>query len=328
MKIVAITPDRKYDGIASCVIEGLLEKGVKIIASDPGNGIEKGHTDREILNHAKSADYIFSFWGKVRGNNPPRHYLLDQISRKEVSVYIDGSEWTCTGYNDDQEKVYAPWSKKSVNRQVYDAKFNPQRLQGSPWINFDMLQRCNWYFKRECYRDDLELGIVPLPFSGKKEYIIEENAVKDIDVFCSFGQNMTGLRSEVEDYCRQISNKNVIVLESPVSKKEYENYISRSKIVVSAWGGGQHCFREWESLGARACTFVQRHTVEFPDKPVDGYHWVEYSNMQEFDQKMKFYLNNAEDCVRIAENGFNFLSSKHMPVNRVEYILNIIQGEL
>ena len=82
MKIVAIIPNRE-EFLACEVLKGLHRRGVELIPSSPlsniGNayarcspisiGAEdipdtKDYTDDEIIEHAKSADYIFVFWGK------------------------------------------------------------------------------------------------------------------------------------------------------------------------------------------------------------------------------------------------------------------------
>jgi len=323
LKIIAITPHFKTDGTTASIIEGMYDLGINVIASSLGNGVKKAYSDKEILEHSRDADFIFAFWGKIKGNRPPRYYLLDMINRPDISVYIDGSEWTCTGYQDTNENIFANWAGKEINKQLYDSKYDPSRLRGEPWINKKMLSFCKWYFKRECYAEDLDFGIIPLPFCANKDYIKDESE-KDIDIFCCFGQNLTGMRAEIEKYCSNIKNKNIVVIKSKISKEEYNNILSRSMITVSSWGGGQCCFREWESLGSRSCSFTQRYTIEFPNKPVDNKHWVEYSNMKEFDEKIKFYLNNRSLCVKIANNGFNFLKNNHMPKNRVEYILEKI----
>ena len=154
MKVIAITPDRKTDCICSMIIDGFNDLGYNVIASDTGNNVVSVYTDDEIIEHSKDAEFIFVFWGKVRGNRLPKYYLLDKINRPEVTVYIDGSEWTATGYPDGDRVISAPWG--NVNSQVYEAKFNSQRCKGTPWINKKMLEYCNFYFKRECYPADLE----------------------------------------------------------------------------------------------------------------------------------------------------------------------------
>ena len=81
MKIIAITPNKKFDAVASVVIEGLYDTGCEVIATDYGNGVKKTYTDDEVIFHSKDADYIFVIWGKIRGNQSPKYYLLNKINR-------------------------------------------------------------------------------------------------------------------------------------------------------------------------------------------------------------------------------------------------------
>tara|TARA_Y100000310_G_scaffold129916_1_gene129087 strand:- start:138 stop:356 length:219 start_codon:yes stop_codon:yes gene_type:complete len=46
-----------------------------------------------------------------------------------------------------------------------------------------------------------------------------------------------------------------------------------------------------------------------------------HRDMHEFNEKMKMCLNNSDFCVRIGQNGFEFSKNKHMPKNRVEYMI-------
>ena len=170
MKIIAITPDKKYDALVPCVIEGFYDLGWEVIASDPGNSVKKTYTDDEVVEHSKDADYIIAFWGKIRGNRPPKYYLLDRINRPEITAYVDGSEWTSTGYSPTREKVNAEWVGDYVNKQVYDAKHDPKKAKGEPWVDKKMYEYCRWYFKRECYPEDRDIGIIPFNIGCVDKY--------------------------------------------------------------------------------------------------------------------------------------------------------------
>ena len=175
MKIIAITPDNKMDAVVPIVIEGLYDLGVEVIATDYGNSVRRVYADEDVIEHSKTADFIFVLWGKIRDNNPPKYYLLNKINRPEITAYIDGSEWTATGYPDDKERVSAPWAKNgTIAKQVYESKFNPSRCKGTPWINDVMYDYCRWYFKRECYQSDADIGIIPFNIGCKMSYLSDD----------------------------------------------------------------------------------------------------------------------------------------------------------
>ena len=103
MKIVAITPNKKHDYLTSSIIEGLIKNNIEVIASDKGNGIKIFFSDKQLIEHSKDADYILAFFGKIVNNKPPKYYLLEKINRPEITAYIDGSEWTYTGYAEENQ---------------------------------------------------------------------------------------------------------------------------------------------------------------------------------------------------------------------------------
>jgi len=337
MKVVAITPRQKTDALASLIIEGLYENDIEIIASDTGNGISKSYSDEDIIEHAKDADYILAFFGKSGDKRwprnadqlPPKYYLLDRINLKEKTAYIDGSEWTSTGHPDNYEQVSGEsLGYNKLHRHAVEAKYNSSRYRGRPWINEDLLLKSSWYFKRECHPEDSERGIIPLPFGIHNSYFNPPGDIKDIDIFCSFGQLYTGLRFEVDDYCKNFaSQKYKVCTNTSLGRDAYRDSLSRAIIGVSAWGGGNCCMREWEIIASRACCFIQRPMIDMPNRPKDGVHWVEYSSIDEFSEKLDFYMNHLEECVKIANNGYAFAEQYHTSKARVRYMLDVMIGD-
>lgn len=344
MKIAVISPHEKLDAMASVIIEGLNGHGAEIVASDRGNGIldKWVRDDDAFVNFANQADFIFVLWGKGpdakwnRGmnNKHPKYYLLDRIQRYHQTVYIDGSEWTSTGhpetYDGMRESEYA--KNRLLPVQIIESKIDTSRCKGQPWINEEMRKKCAWYFKRECYTEDLVEGILPLNVGCHSRFVGDTkywHADKPIDIFCSFGQTYTGLRYEVEKVCRKIQSEgeyNVKILSGEkISHDEYLKTISQSKISVSAWGAGNSCMRMWESMANGSCCFIQRPEILFLNKPSDGFHCVEYSTPDEFERKIRKYLKNEPLCRIIGLQGQELTLDYHTGIARVQYILDIIQ---
>ena len=337
MKIIAITPDRKTDTIARMTIQGLHDLKCNVIATSMGNFVKKEYSDEEIISHSKDADFIFVIWGKVKGNKPPKYYLVDQINMPEKTVYIDGSEWTSTGYANKERLIYSPWSLRNIEYQKYQAKLNPSYCKGTPWINKEMYHKASWYFKRECYQEDIEnLGLYPYNVGCINEYFTEsidyEN--KDIDVLWSFGHVDTGLRYETVAVCEKLKFEGYNVKfvgggipNAPkVSKKEYDEYISRSLIGISAWGAGNSCMRLFEIAAAGTCCMAQKTQIEFISKPKDMIDYIEYSSISEFEEKIRHLLKNKDLAKNIGKTGKAFMKKYHTPAARVQYIFNIIKN--
>ncbi len=301
MKVIAITPDKKEDYLTSCIVEGLYKNHIEVIATDYGNNIREIFSDKEIIKHSKNADFILAFFGKVRGNRPPKYYLLEKINRPDLTAYIDGSEWTYTAYKEKNQK----------------------KRKGNNWINQEMYNYCKWYFKRECYPEDAKLGIIPLIFSAVEKNFRKYHLKKEIDVLCSFGQVRTGLRKKVENYCRKLQRRGFkVVIGHNYKYSEYLKLISLSYITIDALGGGDCCTRFWEIIANKSCCVSQKYKILFPDKFTDGHDFVEYSSIKEFKKKLNYYLNNREICLKIAERGYQHLLKFHTSKERVNYLLS------
>lgn len=327
MKVIAITPDQKLDAVVPVVIEGLYDLNIDVIATDLGNGVKKSYSDSEVVKHSKDADYIFVLWGKVRGNSPPKYYLLDKINRPEVTAYIDGSEWTATGYPESDERIAAPWAKNgTINKQVYEAKLDSSRCRGKPWVNEKMFNYCKWYFKRECYQEDADRGIIPFNVGCHQRFFGNYDGEKDIDVLCSFGHLHNGLRWEVYHFCKRLESEGYKVeFVSNVGYEEYKNLIGRSYIGVDAWGAGNSSMRLWELMANKTCCFTQGVEILFPNKPINDIHCVEYNNMDEFEEKIYSYLAQKDRCVEIGSAGYDHVLQYHVGKPRVEYMLDIMR---
>ena len=154
MKIIVIVP-RREEFLACEVLKGLHRKGVELITSSPLTNIRnayancspvdigandipntKYYSDDDIIEHSKSADYIFVLWSKFASPNDNsfggKLNLLDKINAPEKTVFIDGSEYSWTGHRVDGQ------SRKDISTCT----------KGLPWINQEMREKSNWYFKR------------------------------------------------------------------------------------------------------------------------------------------------------------------------------------
>jgi hypothetical protein len=314
MNILCITPNLKQDYIAELVIEGLKKTDYNVFFTDYGNGVEKVIHDNEIKNI--NFDYIFSLFSKIRDNKPPKNYLLDKF--KNISkVYIDGSEWSFNAYPEKD--------------QIQNSLKNPSFRKGKNWIDKDMYKKCNFYFKRECYLEDIKMGIIPFPFGLLDKHIKEvkyENKIYDI--FCCFGHELTGLRKEVTEYCKWLKNNTnyKIIIENKIPKEQYEYFLKNSKICIDAWGGGDCCDRFWEGIGNKCTLLYQKYNIEIPDKYSSWKNAVEFSTLEEFKQNINILLNNDSLCENIARNGFEHAIKYHTSKKRIEYIFNKISNNI
>lgn len=307
MKIIAITPNKKRDYTTEMVLEGFFELGVEVAATDVGNGINHALSDDEILS-IKDADFVVAFFGKVNGNLPPRYYLLNHLRKKFSIAYVDGSEWTCTGH-------------RNKNQEIESIK-NPRLRRGEPWVFEEMFKVSKAYFKRECYPEDRDKGIIPLPFCLSKRHILNDNK-KDVDVMCVFGQQFTGLRKELMQYCENLRNRTnyKIVVSNSLNASDYVDVLSRSKIVIDAWGGGDNCDRFYEAIGAKSCCLYQQYNVVVENPFVDFEHAVSFNDMESFDNNLRLLLNDERKTKKIGNSGFIHATKHHSSIVRAKKIV-------
>lgn len=323
MKIACITPDSKHDYLVSTVLEGLIELDVDLVVSDPGNGIvEKALTDDEFVAQASGCDGVIAFFGKVRDNRPPRWHLLDRLNLpRERMIYVDGSEWSATGWE------AAGQAKASLT--------DPTARRGTPWINSEMLQKCGHYFKRETYPEDLALGVRPLPFALRKHHILDVtlqdlwDGKKDVDVFCSFGHVKTGLRKEAIDvvtrFRDQMAGRANIIVRNDLPRDNYLDVLARSRVVIDCWGGGDTCDRFWEAIGAKAVVLYQQYNVILPNPFAEWEQAVSFTTPSDLSAKLHrlVYGGNAET---IGVQGFAHALRFHTARHRAEEIVRALAG--
>ena len=80
----------------------------------------------------------------------------------------------------------------------------------------------------------------------------------------------------------------------------------------------------WEILANNTMAMTQQYNIEFPNDFVDGKSIVKYKTIEEFEMKIRKYLNNKNKIQKISENGYQHLLKYHTAQKRVEYILEVI----
>ncbi len=319
MKIACITPQHKRDYLTETILEGFHQLGHELVVSDPGNGFcDSAMSANDFVTAANKSDVVVAFFGKVRNNAPPRHYLLPQIHVPWVrKAYVDGSEWTSTGWENPL--------------QATQSLVDPTQRRGDPWLNEEMFHLCCHYFKRECYPTDISSrGVIPLPFA-LRDYHVQDTKffTRDIDVLCSFSHVKTGMRKEaidlVEHFKRTMdpaAGLNVVI-KSGMSQKEYRDMLARSRVVIDCWGGGDTCDRFWDIVGAGACCLYQRYNIVMPNPFTDWENAVSFSTLSEMSNSLHRLVYGSE-AENIGQNGLEHAMRYHTAKNRAQLILDTV----
>lgn len=329
MKIVLILSHRE-EFLACEVIKGLYRRGVELVPSSPLSNLHKlykvgnddipdirEHSDDEIIEHSKSADYIFVLWSKFPSpydKNPGgKMYLVDKINEPDKTVFIDGSEY-----------CYSGWP---VHGQLRKDKSN--YTKGNPWIWQEMRDRVKWYFKRETFPEDVyEHNIIPCPYPFRMEDR-QPNRKKDISLFCAFGHLTTGLRAEVDNVSRTLTHElPLIVGAQPGGRENYLNLMSKSYLTADAWGGGDCTVRRSEVHMNSVALIMQKWNILEPNTFTDGENVITYNTPEEFREKADFYLKDLDKLIEIGENGYKHGMKYHSTEKRVQYIFDIINKKI
>jgi len=325
MRVALITPDRVDHPFVMLIIEGLRALGVEFFASDPGSGLTAAEVvgNDEWVTRARDVDAIFVFFGKegslAAGPPPtraPKRYLLDDGHPTPIA-YLDYSEMTASG--------------KPKPGQVEAMRTDPTLRQAGPWLDLEMYERTDAgrgaYFKRECFADDAQIaGLIPLAFGMLDRYVTPiPRYGKDWDLLCCFGHTRTGLRQEIVAEVRRLAGKHrdrKIVVKERLNPREYREALARSKVVIDAWGHGDHCYRIWEAAGAQACILYQRYQVlTGPDWFEEGREALSFATMREFTEHAEALLADRERALVMGRRGHELALAKHTGRARVEYIL-------
>lgn len=313
MKILLIPPYKQHYYMVSAIIEGLYKNNFEVISSFPGNGAKKVVSDKKFIEYSKDADYIFVFFAKNYGNTRmPKYHLLDIINRPDITVYIDSSEYSYTGHPE--------------KNQIENMRIDPKYRRGKDWINQKMYNYSKYYFKRECYAEDAEMGIIPLLYCAVDKNFGNYDVKKKYDIYYSFRQTRTGLRSEIYDVCNKLKNEGYsVIMDNNVGYKKYLKLIASSYISIDSWGAGDCCARFFEIIANKSCCFCQKYNILFPNNFTNDENYVEYSTIQEFERKIRFYLNNKKKCIDVAEKGYQHLIKYHTSKERVKYLIEKIE---
>jgi hypothetical protein len=117
-----------------------------------------------------------------------------------------------------------------------------------------------------------------------------------------------------------------------VSQKQYNAEIAGSKIILSPFGWGELCFRDFEAVlsGALLLKPDMSHLETWPDVFVPGETYVPFSwDAEDLVEKGEYYLANDAERKRIARNAFDCYRSQVQGMEaRFEGILAEIEGKV
>ncbi len=298
MRIVYINPS-VYDYLSATLLEGLTELGHDVITAQ-ASSYGRRFDDADLRTAAKDSDLVI-----VGSNIGVRSHLVQDIANPR-KVFVDGTDsQDFTVINNIRFKAVF---KRELNRQFHDA------------IN---------HF------------VFPLPFAAEKRYFSDQPVTKDIAVTFLANMHTNPWRHSIHQRLQNLHLSDVIsgatnerayssaqpkthANETPV----YRQLLRRSRISINVAGAGYDTARFWEILAARAMLMTQDLDIVIPHGFTDGHDCVIFRSLDEFDDKLLFYMNRPELVAQIADRGYQRLITHHTTRARAQQFLEVVAAHI
>lgn len=324
ISIAIILPDNNKDYLANTILDGFrnLDGGDEYnVRISPRFVAIADYSDWELddnafIEFAKEADLILYIQAKYT-----TRVLVDKIGLWNKTVCIDGAE---VGYN-----------------SRYDAKIQSGLLdgtyQGSGAIQYDLLEKCRRYFRRE---KPYIKNIKPLPFGIENRFIkYDSNKKKDIDFTCIFGQDEYPLTRRyaveiLEKFCSKsgfvcsTAKTNSLLnrdFKNIKSQEKFHDILGRTKVGISIGGGGYDTLRFWEILANNCVLLTESIDIYDPDDNNLKFKRIfEFKNLFDF----KYRLEELGELIRsgriqdyLEQEEYALILKKHSSSERVRSII-------
>lgn len=313
MKILVVqTPH--YDFCSASLIEGLEElerRNIidKLMCSERSNyanipGKHNYHCDNddELIKFGKEADLII-----MTSNQGVKEHIIDEINRREVTVYIDGEDTS-------------PYRKEPHNfplyfkREMLLSEEHPDNIRPFP---FAAENRYFAYGKMNMKPDDKKINVACMfgPHDDMKHWRVGiENALKEAKIPESIigqlygGGSATTIDTGSRDHA------------------DYFSVLSMSKISVDAYGAyGCNAARFWESIANKCMLLTQPVLIHMPYPFEKGFHYIELEE-ETVAQNIDTLLT-SNSWLAIASYAYEHLKKYHTTKARAQYLLDECKKE-
>lgn len=308
-----------------------------------------GHNEIGHKNLVTNADVISMGITIHKGQPEPRALRIaleaaDLIFRPSDEHFPeDQLRWFRGAYRDN-------WAKTIL----YD-------FSDSPAIDESARKKCKLYLKRTCPQNiGLARKVYPVPYCVLPEYLrlgpprlamtdFEERQHRVYDILYLFHVDILKGRNPNEANRRAVfralkdapfvttgqttrtGRRDIFLPEENNPFMEYLAMLRMAKGIVHIMpehGGGDH--RIWEALSSGTLVFCERAVSNWDDKLIPGQHYIDISPDSKPDvlkERIGAYLAESMRGVRyqIGQNARDRMKSNHMPVSRIEGVLNVLR---
>ena len=208
------------------------------------------------------------------------------------------------------------WKKKTGRKRV-------AILDGEDTvvIRMDYLKEAMVYFKREFTpKRDYPSHVCPLPFAAIREPV--PPPAPRSGFFFRGHYKTHRVRGMLAARLAKMGYK---VPEGNVPKAEYNRALASSLIGISVRGWGWDTYRYWEIPYFGCCLLSERLGIIVPENFVEDQEAVFFSDMDEFEAKLRGLLADPARAAAIAARGHKACLARHMPINRARTVLDALE---
>jgi hypothetical protein len=293
-----------YDGLKATIIEGLQLNGVDVFALEFAS-----YARAEKILRPDNWDQLAGFDAVLWGEEELAQ--VDSLPGSPraglVRIFADGSDSL----------------KMRLNKNI----------------------RPHLFFKRELLESTYAYGrglVLPLGFGVEERFwqSFKPHAERLYDYSCMLRLDSNPFRRKLNDRVNSINSQRPgqtrafiggtgeipygdgITMPQPTPK--YFEVLSNSRISINCHGAGQDCLRYWEILSSGAMLFSQRLDIHIEHPFEDGKNAVFFSGLQEFEDKLGYYLAWPDKVEEIARNGYEHAKKFHTSKIRAGVIIEMI----
>ena len=159
----------------------------------------------------------------------------------------------------------------------------------------------------------------PKKFTKNKQYDLSFiGSLHQLGVRHQYYNNLLKFQNEI--------NNKMLIQTKTIPKQQYNDIISNSKAGVSIRGYGFDTFRYWEIPCLGSLLISQNLPLIIPNNFIDNEHALFFNDFNELKYKFLKYVVNSDEWMEIARKGQERFLEYHTPKKRVQYLLNVIEG--
>ncbi|MCR4746117.1 MAG: hypothetical protein K5894_12930, partial [Lachnospiraceae bacterium] len=137
-------------------------------------------------------------------------------------------------------------------------------------------------------------------------------------------------RKKIRDFLLEMQNVNMPDMDKKVPYDEYIDEFMDSKAVISPFGWGEICFRDFDafSYGIALVKPDMSHLVTYPDWYIDGETCIEFAwDFSDFKEKINYICQkeNTNRIMKIAKNGQNLFKKMHGEYGKKAFVRHLIE---